>query len=248
MKTLTLLVAHARLMLAELFRAPGYVIPTVGFPAMFFTIFAMPYARDASSADFELLSYVAFAIIGVTLFQFGVGIAAERGRPWDRYVRTLPAPPEVRFAARIIAALVFGVAAGGLVAVVARIFTPVDLNAEQWMLLALYALLGGIPFVLFGITIGYWTSARAALPIANVCYLLLSFAGGLWLPPRMLPGIAAAVSPFLPTRQFAELLWSISGGGSRNAFHALGWLGYYAAFFAVVAAIGYHRDEHRRYA
>jgi len=246
-KVLTLLAVHARLMLAELLRAPGYVIPTVGFPAMFFTIFAMPYAHDTATADFELLSYVAFAIIGVTLFQFGVGIAAERGRPWDRYVRSLPAPPEVRFAARIVAALVFGIAAAGLVAIVARIFTPVDLNAAQWMLLAFYALLGGIPFVLFGITIGYWTSARAALPIANVCYLLLSFAGGLWLPPRMLPGVAATISPFLPTRQFAELLWSIAGN-SNNALHALGWLGYYAAFFAVLASIGYHRDEQRRYA
>jgi ABC-2 type transport system permease protein len=193
-----------------------------------------------------VLSYVAFAIIGVTLFQFGVGIANERGRPWERYLRTLPVSTIDRFAGRIICALVFGIAAAGLVAIFARILTPVDLSAVQWAQLALYAAIGGIPFVLFGIAIGYWCSARAAIPVANIFYLLLSYAGGLWMPPSMLPGFAAEISPYLPTRQFGELLWSINGTG--NAVIALAWLSAYAAFFAVVASLGYRRDERKRYA
>jgi ABC-2 type transport system permease protein len=244
---LTLIRAHTRAMLLDLRRTPGYVIPTVFFPAMFFTIFAMPYARHQSGiADVELLSYVAFAIIGVTLFQFGVGIAAERGRPWERYIRTLPCPAGVRFAARIACAMVFGLAAAAMVALVARIFTPVDLTGLQWLQLGGYALLGGIPFVLFGIAIGYWASARAALPIANICYLLLSCAGGLWMPPQMLPGFAAAISPYLPTRQFGELLWSIALPG--HPMKALLDLALYAAFFALLASAGYRRDERTRYA
>jgi ABC-2 type transport system permease protein len=234
-------------MLLDLQRTPAYVVPTVCFPALFFTIFAMQFARQSAAiADLELLSYVAFAIVGVTLFQFGVGIANERGRPWERYLRTLSAPPWVRFVARIACAMVFGLAAAAFVCIVAKLTTPVNLNAVQWMQLAAYALVGGVPFVLIGITIGYWFSARAALPIANIFYLLLSFAGGLWLPPSMLPSFAAAVSPYLPTREFGELLWSIYRPG--HPFTALVDLAIYAAIFGLLGSIGYRRDERTRYA
>jgi len=241
-----LTLAHTRLMLRDLLRSPAYVIPTIFFPSMFFLIFAVPYARRVDRADFVTLSYVAFAIIGVTLFQFGVGIAAERGRPWERYLRTLPVGAFVRFAARIACALAFGLCAAALVALTARLTTPMDFSPAQWLRLGLYAAAGAIPFVLFGIAIGYWASARAAVPIANVFYLLLSFAGGLWLPPQFLPGIAASISPYLPTRQFGELLWSILGAG--DAARALPALAIYSLVFAVLAAIGYRRDERTRYA
>lgn len=152
MNVLLLVRAHTAALLLDLRRSPSYVIPTVFFPAMFFTIFAMPYARHrADIADFELLSFVAFAIVGVTLFQFGVGIAAERGRPWERYLRTLPCPAWVRFVARVACAMVFGLIAAAMVAIVAKFTTPVDLNAVQWLQVGWYGLLGGIPFVLFGI-------------------------------------------------------------------------------------------------
>jgi len=246
MKHLGVWTAYSRLILIELIRTPSYVIPSVMFPTMFYCIFALPYAKTAAIADLEMLSFVAFAVIGVTLFQFGVGVAMERGRPWERYLRTLPAHPLVRFAARVNAALVFGIVAGGLVAFVARIFTPVDLVATQWIVFAVYAALGGIPFILLGLAIGYWCNAKAAVPIANVVYLLLSFAGGLWVPVRYLPSFAAVVSPFLPTRQYGELLWSIVTPASAPS--ALLWLLGYSFVFLGLASLGYRRDERARYA
>lgn len=237
---------YTRLILLERLRSPGYVIPTVGFPAMFFGLFAVPYARTPQIANFELLSYVAFAIVGVTLFQFGVGVANERGRPWERYMRTLPSSAWARLGSRLVAALVFGLASAAFVAIAARIFTPIDLTFTQWLLLAVYAIVGGIPFVLFGLAIGYWCSSRAALPVANVFYLLCSYAGGLWMPPQFLPRIAATISPYLPTRQFAELMWSVVHAG--NAEHAVVILTVYSLFFAGVVSLGYRRDEKARYA
>lgn len=247
MNGLASLRAHASLVLTELLRIPAFLVPTIGFPALFFALFGMQYARSsAKAADFLVLSYVAFAVVGVTLFQFGVGVANERGRPWERYLRTLPAPVAMRFTARIFAAIIFGVAAAGLLALVARLFTPVDFTWQQWLLAALYAVLGGIPFVLFGLAIGYWTGARAALPIANIFYLLLSFAGGLWTPPQYLPKAINEISVFLPTREFGELLWSVARAG--NVVGALAWLAAYALIFAIIASLGYRRDEKARYA
>jgi ABC-2 type transport system permease protein len=247
MSALTLVRAHVRVEFLDLIRWPGYVVPTVLFPAMFFVLFDLRYAREqAATADATTLAFMVFAIVGVTLYQFGVGIAQERGRPWERYLRALAVSSAVRFAARIVTAVCFGLLAAGVVALVARAFTPIDLNTSQWLRVLLYAVFGGIPFVLFGITIGYWTTARAAVPVATACNLLLAYAGGLWMPPAYLPGLVQAISPYLPTRLFADLLWSVTGNGS--AARALAGLTLYAALFAVAASAGYRRDERRRYA
>ena len=60
------------------------------------------------------LAFIAWAIVGVAVYQFGVGIAQERGRPWERYLRTLPVSTGVRFAARILCAAVFGALAAAV--------------------------------------------------------------------------------------------------------------------------------------
>lgn len=235
------------MVVVELLRTPSYVVPTIAFPAMFFSLFALPYARESATISNTMtLSYIAFAIVGVTLFQFGVGIAAERGRPWERYLRTLPAPIWMRLSARVFAAMLFGLAAATLVGIVAKLFTPNDLSAGQWLEAMLFAAIGAVPFVLLGIAIGYAFNARAALPVANVLYLLMSFGGGLWFPPQALPSFVAAVSPYLPTRQFGELLWSVATPG--HAASALLWLAGFSVIFLGLALRGYRLDERARYA
>ena len=247
MTALALVRAHSRVALLDLFRSPSYVVPTVVFPAMFFALFDLQVARtQAAIADFATLAFMAWAVIGVALYQFGVGIAQERGRPWERYQRTLPASALIRFAARILSALVFGALAAACVALVARVFTPIDLTALQWLQVLAYSLAAGVPFVLFGITIGYWVSARAAVPIATAANLLLAYAGGLWMPPQYLPAVVQQISPFLPTRQFAELLWSVVDG--RMPANAIAGLAAYTLLFGVLASLGYRRDERTRYA
>lgn len=247
MNSVALLRAHTRVQFLDLLRWPGYVVPTVLFPAMFYALFALPFARTrAGVADVTTLAFMAFAIVGVTLYQFGVGIAQERGRPWERYNRTLPVSAGVRFGARIVTAVLFGILTAAVVALVACAFTPIDLTAAQWLRVAIYALSGGVPFVLIGITIGYWTSARAAVPIATALNLLLAYGGGLWMPPQELPRVVAAISPYLPTRQFADLLWSVTTGADPS--RALAGLVAYTVLFAAAAAIGYRRDERTRYA
>jgi ABC-2 type transport system permease protein len=247
MTAFALVRAHTKIQFLDLLRWPGYVVPTVVFPAMFYAIFDLPFARShAGVADATALAFIAFAIVGVTLYQFGVGIAQERGRPWERYLRTLPVSAVTRMTARILTAIVFGLLTAAVVALVARTLTPIDLTLAQWLQAFLYAFLGAVPFVLMGISIGYWASARAAVPIATACNLLLAYAGGLWMPPEYLPSFVARISPYLPTRQFADLLWSVTGTDRAPA--ALAGLACYTLLLAIVAAAGYRRDERKRYA
>lgn len=246
MNVARLLALYTRIQWLELARMPAFAIPTLGFPPLFYTLFDLNYARShPSAAGFLMLGYVAFAIIGVTLFQFGVGIANERTTPWERYLRTLPAPVGVRFGSRIAVAGMFALIAAALVVIVASLTSNVHFGLVQWGMIAICALTGGVVFTLFGLAIGYWCSPKAALPIANLCYLLLSFAGGLWMPPNELPPFAQVVSPYTPTRQFADLLWNAPQGFSGPALFGLAC---FAVAFAVLATIGYRRDERQRYA
>jgi len=235
---------HAAAMTLELVRYPAYLVPTILFPSVFFLFFTAPGAHQ--SATMRMATFAGFASIGVAFFQFGVGIAVDRASPWETYLRTLPIGPSVRLGARLMSAAVFAFAASGLLIVVALSSTDAALTAPAWLGLAVALLGGTVPFALLGIALGYWAPARGALPIANLLYLGLSYAGGLWVRPGSLPGAVAAVSPYLPTRALSDAL-AAAATGAASPWRSWVALGAFAAVFAWLAAWGYRRDEGRRF-
>lgn len=239
-----LVLLHARAGTVELLRYPAFSVPTLAFPALFFLLFVAP--RTEADPTLLLASFTGFAVLAVAFFQFGVGIATERESPWERFLRTLPLGASTRFAARVLSAAVFGLASAAAVVAAALATTDAHLTAPRWAALAAALALASIPFALLGVALGYWASPRGALPIANILYLLLAFAGGLWTTPAHLPAGVADVSPFVPTRQFGNVLW---GAAEGRLWRPLDWLLLlaWALVFALAAAWGYHRDEGRRY-
>jgi ABC-2 type transport system permease protein len=239
-----LAILHARATTVELVRLPAYVVPTLGFPTMFFLFFAASYGD--THATILTAQFAAFAILGVAFFQFGVGIASDRASPWDAYVRTLPVTPLARFSGRIMSALLFGGASAVVLVVVALAVTPAELEARQWAELSLTLLLGAVPFALLGIALGYVASPRAALPIANVAYLGLSFLGGLWMDPANVPGFVGPIAPFLPTGAFADTLAGVVYD-QPGQLQAWATLAAYTLGFGALAVWGYRRDEGQRF-
>jgi ABC-2 type transport system permease protein len=235
-----------RLNTVELARMPAYVIPTLLLPVMLYAFFGLPYSNGGNDAAVTLGSYAAFAVIGVALFQFGVGIAVDRASPWESYLRTLPIPSIARFASRIASALIFAGASASLVAIAGATIGHAAVAPLVWLRLAAALVAGAIVFGTMGIAIGYWTGAKASVPIANVIYLMLAFVGGLWIPPSMLPAIVAPVSPFTPTRQYGEIVWA-SMLGKPWPVSALFTLAIYAVVFFAIAWWGYRRNETQRY-
>ena len=241
---MSLVLAHARTLTVELLRHPAYVVPTLALPSLFFVFFGSAGAGAAAGA--RMAGFAGFAAIGVAFFQFGVGLAAERASAWELYLRTLPAPVRVRLAARSLSAAAFAAGAAGILIVLAVALTGVSLPATGWLGLAAALAAGTVPFALLGTAIGYWAPVRGALPLANLLYLTLSYAGGLWVEPRRLPHWVAAVSPALPTRCLADAL-AAPVAGAPVPWRAWSGLAAFAAAFAALAAAGYRRDEGRRY-
>ncbi|HZO61748.1 MAG TPA: ABC transporter permease [Gaiellaceae bacterium] len=239
-----LALVYARAMTLELLRYPSFSVPTLAFPSVFFLLFVT--SRGDRNATLLVASFAGFAVLAVAFFQFGVGIAAERDSPWERYLRTLPVRTSVRFGARVLSGAAFGLASAVLVAVTGVATTDAHLSGTRWAALALALVLGAVPFGLLGIALGYWASPRGALPAANVLYLVLSFAGGLWTTPAHLPSGLVSASAWIPTRRFGNVLWGAAQGDlwrPRDWALLLAW----TAGFGALAAWGYARDEGRRY-
>jgi ABC-2 type transport system permease protein len=239
-----LVCAHARAELLELLRYPSFSVPTLLFPGLLFLFFGVP--TEGGDESILMVSYAAFGVLAVALFQFGVGIASERASPWQVYLRTLPVSAGVRFAARLFAAASFAVASAGVVVAIALAFTSARLDAAQWLRLGVALAYGTIPFGLLGLAIGYWLTPKGALPVANILFLGLAFLGGLWTGAGHLPDAVESFSPLLPTRQWGEIVWAPA---LDQAWKWWPWLalGGYAAAFGALAAWGYRRDEGLRY-
>ncbi len=234
----------ALLHLKSLLRLPAYWVPTLLFPVMLYIMFGSGDRGIAS--DYRMASFVVYGVIGVAFFQFGISIAQERESHWERYRRTLPAAVGPRILAQLVSALVFALGAALLVIAAANLLSAPTAGPLRLLGLLVAAFLITIPFTLLGIALGYWTTSKSAVAVANLLYLPLAYLGGLWIPPQGLPQRIAEISPFTPTRQAGEIAWAVIGGSAVPVTSVL-WLTGYSILFAALAWWGYRRDERRRY-
>jgi ABC-2 type transport system permease protein len=239
-----LALAHARFESLELLRLPSFIVPTLSFPALLYLIFGLPQPDER--ATFVMAVFTAFAVLGVAFFQFGVGIAVERGTSWQVFLRILPVRPAARLVARAISALLFGLGSAILVVAAALTLSSAQLEPGAWACLVVVLLAGGATFALLGVAIGYWFSPKGALPVANVLYLGLSYVGGLWMPTSELPELVRAVSPYVPTSYWSELVAAATTGSLGPAESWVALLAFGVAF-AGLAVWGYRRDEGQHY-
>lgn len=197
------------LSLKEALRQPMYILTSLLFPAMFFWFFGVPNAKDEAGALLLLGSFSTFAILGVVLFQLAVHTSMDKASPWLQYVRTLPVTTLEFMLAKIGASFVLSLLAAGAVVLVAISETPLKTEALPWLPFVTALLLGGVPFAFMALTLGFLIKGKAILPAANMVYLPLSFAGGLWLPPSALPTAIQKISEYLPTRMYGEIVWAV---------------------------------------
>jgi ABC-2 type transport system permease protein len=82
--------------------------------------------------------------------------------------------------------------------------------------------------------------------VANLLYLPLSYAGGLWGGPATAPGGSGRMLDLIPTHAWAAILWPAVGLG-RVDVPAIVSLAAWTIVLATVAAWAYARDEGERF-
>ena len=209
--------------------------------------FVVPFAgKDPVAATYATAAMVTFSVMSANVFQYGVGVAEDRGQPWNPYTRTLPAGPAPRFAGRVLAGLALTYLSLVPVVVIGATLTEARISAPAFLLALATVAVISVPFTLLGLAIGYSMPSKAAIVVAQVVFFPLAYGGGLLSAPDQAPGFVEAIAPFLPTRGAVELMWAAVDDYPVNPLSMV-MLGVWVVLLALLAGWAYRRDEGRRF-
>lgn len=216
------------------------VLMPVAFYALFTGVFGQQRGPDGTPfAVTSLAGYGAFGVVSVMLLNPGISVAEDRTRGWLRVKKVSATPIAVVLAARVLAALPYAVGVVLAMSAVSVLLAGPVLDLGTWTRLVLALLVGGLPFALFGLAVGFVASSGTAAAVLNAVLFPMVLASGLWIPLELLPGFLQAVAPFLPTYHLARLAAAPLTGGP--------WLGPLSALLlttavgAVLAGWAYRR-------
>lgn len=189
--------------LRRAWRYPGFVLPSLLFPVLFYSLFGVLLGRGQASI-YLLATYCVFGAMAPALFGFGVQLALDREGGLLTLKRALPMPPMAPLLARLLMAVLFAVLVAMLLIAVAM---GAGVYVTPWAALHLLAVaaFAALPLGAIGLLIGSHVSANAAPAVVNLVYLPLALLSGLWLPLSMLPPLFSAMAPLWPTWHLAQL-------------------------------------------
>ena len=233
-------------------RIPAFSAVNLALPVVFYAFFGLPVAQrtfaDGRSVGAHVLaSFGAYAVGSVMVYAFGIGVANERAMRIDLLLRATPLPPAVHLLAKIITALVYSCISLALLIGFGVLVGGVHQPVGVWLSVALRLLAGSLPFIGLGFLIGYRYGPNAAPAVANLIYLPMSFASGLFMPLDQLPGFVRAVAPWLPSYHYAQLAWNALGAPTERLAVSVLWLAGYAVLFLGLALRTYRREEDRKF-
>ena len=237
--------------LLSLWRIPAFTISGLVLPVMLFAFFGLRNVQGtiggANAGAYFLASYGAYAVGSMMVFNFGLSVASERAAKIDLLFRASPLPPMVYLLAKLITGVAFALLSLLLLLSFGTIVGGIRLGPEVWLSITLRLLLGAVPFVGLGFAIGYGAGPGAAPGIANLVYLPMSFASGLFVPLAAMPVVVQRVAPLLPTYHLGQLAWGAVGAESEPALVSVLWLAAYAVVFFAIAARAYYAEEQRKF-
>lgn len=229
----------------RMWRTPGFAIPTLLFPAMFYLFFGVLLAKGdhgMGQSIYALAGLGSFGVMTPGLFGFGVGFAMDRGLGWLQVKHASPMPPSAYLLAKMAMAMLFAGIVTMLLCCMATFLAHVSLAQSQWLILAVTLVLGSVPFCALGLAVGAWAKAQSAPAIVNVIYLPMSFLSGLWMPLQFLPGFMQKLATVFPAYHLGRLAFAAVGAQPTVILpHVLALVGFTVGFL-LLAARGYRRN------
>lgn len=218
------------------FRSPGFVLPSLLFPVMFYLFFGVLFvpAENPAVPMYLLATYGVFGVIGPALFSFGANVAVEKERGMLALKQISPMPIAAYFVAKVITALSFAVLIIALLFAVASILAGVTMPISDWLATLFLLLPGVLPFCVMGLFIGLKVKADAAPAVVNIIYLPMSFLSGLWIPVMQFPEMLQKIAMTLPPFHFSQLVLKV-----QDADIGISWLIHVTVLLAYTLFFGY---------
>ena len=194
-------------------RAPGFMLPIMLFPAMFYLLFGVLMAKSngPDAARYLLASYGVFGVMSPGLFGFGVSLALERDGGLLTFKRALPMPPGAYLLGKMLMAMAAATVVILLLLVMALLLGHVTLSLTQAGALLLTGMLGVLPFCALGMFVGTLIKGQGAPGMLQLIYLPMSFMSGLWFPLPMLPKFLQQIAPVWPSYHLDQLALAAVG-------------------------------------
>jgi ABC-2 type transport system permease protein len=239
-------------LLLNYIRIPAFSVTSLVLPLMFWLFFGLPRAHETmpggiSAGAYVLCSFAAYAVSSMMVFNFGIGVANNRGQKTDLLQRATPLPSWISIAATIVVALIFALVSVLLLILFAGVTGGVWLSTGVYLSLLGRVLLGSLPMIGLGMAIGYSAGPNAAPAITNLIYLPMAFASGLFLPPQYLPDVVQKVTVYLPLYHYGQLAWNTIGAGNEPLWRAVLGLVIWAVILFAAAIRAYRLDQTRKF-
>lgn len=206
---MNLTLAHYKSYFLSLVRDPMKVIVTILLPLLMYFVFAADKEVPAQQATFIAISFMTYAVLGVSYSQVGVDMVQLRNNPWLDYIKTLPNGLNAFIRGRIAISMTFALLCVSAMYALANLCSSLDLNMEDLFKIVIVLLMGSIPFALLAATVALWLPRTLSMPMNQFMYLPMCYLGGLWVPPQNLPQELEKYSLMMPTRHLGEICWSI---------------------------------------
>jgi ABC-2 type transport system permease protein len=233
-------------------RLPAFSATSLALPVVLFSFFGLPFTGGTTPGGLDgplvLASFGAYAVGQVMVFGFGIGVAVERGQKVDVLARATPLPAGVYLTAKVVVGLVFGLVSVLILFTYGMVVGGIRLAPDVWVSVIARLLAGSLPLIALGFSIGYTAGPNAAPAVANLVYLPLAFASGIFLPLERLPAFVQWAAPYLPTYHYAQLAASGVGAGREALGTSVTWLAGYTLVFLWTAARAYRREARRKFA
>jgi ABC-2 type transport system permease protein len=192
-------------------RSPGFLLPTLLFPTVFYLMFGVLLGRGGEQARYLLAAYSTFGVMAPGLFGFGVSLALERGDGLLTLKRALPMPPAAYLIGKMVMAMLVAAGIAALLLTLALFVAHVPLSAAQALRLFALEVAGVVPFCALGLLLGTLIKGQGAPGLVNLVYLPMAFLSGLWFPLSIMPKFLQQLAPAWPSYHLNQLALSAVG-------------------------------------
>lgn len=229
-------VQEARAEVLRYLRLPGFLLPTMLFPSVFYLMFGIFLARQNSpdAARYLLASYGTFGVMAPGLFGFGVSLAIDREHGLLTLKRALPMPPGAYLVGKMCMALIMASVVTTIMLCLAIFGAHVQLGAGNIAQFFVTEVLGVLAFCSLGLLLGTLAKGQSAPGMVNLIYLPMAFLSGLWFPLSIMPKFLQAIAPVWPAYHLDQLALSAIGMGQGGELgHVAVLVGFTAVFLYV---------------
>ena len=193
-------------------RSPGFVLPTLLFPTVFYLMFGVLLGHgNGQQARYMLAAYSTFGVMAPGLFGFGVSLALERDGGLLTLKRALPMPPAAYLIGKLVMAMLVAAVIASLLLCLALFVAHVPLTAIQVVRLFALEVAGVVPFCALGLLLGTLIKGQGAPGLVNMIYLPMAFMSGLWFPLSVMPKFLQQIAGLWPSYHLNQLALSAVG-------------------------------------